>query len=644
MRVQAGFGVFFTPNADNARIYVLDRYGNHVPTGVVGEMYVAGAGVARGYLDRAELSAERFLDDPFVTGERMYRTGDLARWQANETGELELLFLGRADHQVKIRGHRIELGEIEAALLAHPSIRECVVDVRETQRAVLAPTDEGSIVHCAACGLPSNYPGVSFNAESVCSLCTAYTSYEEKVKSYFKAEGDLRAIVQKASATKEGKYDSVVLLSGGKDSTYMLYQVVEMGLTPLVFSLDNGYISDGAKANIQRVVDDLGLDLHFGSTPHMNAIFADSLRRHCNVCNGCFKTIYTLSMNVAHEHGIRYIFTGLARGQLFETRLTPEVFQSNSFEIDLIDRDILDARKAYHQQDDLIAKTLDVSIFQNENIFSEIEFVDFYRYVDVPLSDVLTYLDEHAPWVRPSDTGRSTNCLINDVGIHVHKKERGFHNYALPYSWDVRLGHKVREIALDELDDEIDVTNVQRILREIGYEDAAVETIEERQLVAYYTADTGLDSVDLRDHLARTLPIYMLPTHFVRIDSLPLTPNGKIDRRQLPDPLVTARGESATFVAPETDLEELIAEIWTETLRLPYASVGIHDNFFDLGGTSLPAIQIMARVNSEYQLDLPLRTFFDAPTVAALGEQVEAALIAEIEALSDEEAAALVGP
>jgi amino acid adenylation domain-containing protein len=126
-RVTAGTGpILIGPPIANTQFYLLDQRFHPVPVGVVGELYIGGAGLARGYWKRPELTAERFLPNPFTSG-RMYKTGDLGRWHVNKAGEGQIELLGRTDFQVKVRGYRIELGEIEAALARHPAVREAVV-------------------------------------------------------------------------------------------------------------------------------------------------------------------------------------------------------------------------------------------------------------------------------------------------------------------------------------------------------------------------------------------------------------------------------------------------------------------------------------------------------------------------------------
>ena len=127
-RVSSGQGrVPIGPPIDNTQFYVLDELGQPAPVGVAGELCIGGDGVARGYHNRPELTAERFVADPHRPGQRMYRTGDLARYLAD--GSID--FLGRLDHQIKLRGFRIEVEEIESVLAKHPTIKQAVVAVKE---------------------------------------------------------------------------------------------------------------------------------------------------------------------------------------------------------------------------------------------------------------------------------------------------------------------------------------------------------------------------------------------------------------------------------------------------------------------------------------------------------------------------------
>jgi len=150
---------------------------------------------------------------------------------------------------------------------------------------------------------------------------------------------------------------------------------------------------------------------------------------------------------------------------------------------------------------------------------------------------------------------------------------------------------------------------------------------------------------ELKSLLTTHLPDYMIPSAFVMLKSLPLTANGKVDRRALPAP--DDVNLHRLFVAPRNETERKLAAIWSSLLKVD--EVGIHDNFFELGGHSLLATQVISRMRQMFQAEIPLRSLFETPTVAALGEKIDAAgsdetarLLAELDELTDDEAERLL--
>jgi len=201
----------------------------------------------------------------------------------------------------------------------------------------------------------------------------------------------------------------------------------------------------------------------------------------------------------------------------------------------------------------------------------------------------------------------------------------------------------------------VEVTEVETALLEhTNVRESTVTAQEDRfgdkRLVAYLVPSKkpGPSISELRGLLKEKLPDYMIPSVFVMLNALPLTPAGKIDRKALPLP-DNSRPELGTpFVAPRTPVEEELAEIWVEVVGVD--QVGIHDNFFDLGGHSLAATRVISRIINTFNVELPIRFLFASPTVADMaviitenmakkaGEKELACMLAELESISDEEA------
>lgn len=373
---------------------------------------------------------------------------------------------------------------VAGALRASGLVSEC---------AVVAPSQAQRSQRCTRCALTGSYPGLQFDAAGVCDACHIYESRHERVSLWFRPFAELKGRLTRAG----GEHDCLLLYSGGKDSTYALYRLIDLGLRVLTFTFDNGFISPRALQNIERVTGELGVEHVTGRAEAMPDVLRESLERTSSVCPGCFKGLLSLSLDLACERGVPAIVTGLSRGQILEERLH-WFHERNIFDPAEIERQLAMGRRIYHGMDEY-AGLRQHGLLGPLPALDRVEVVDFYRYCDVTREEILAALRARsAEWKQPEDCGFcSSNCQINDVGISVHVRERGFHNYEVPTAWDVRLGHLSRQAALAELEGSVDSRRVGRLLDVIGYRPRD----RPPELTAYCVPAKGADLADLREVL-----------------------------------------------------------------------------------------------------------------------------------------------
>jgi amino acid adenylation domain-containing protein len=264
-----------------------------------------------------------------------------------------------------------------------------------------------------------------------------------------------------------------------------------------------------------------------------------------------------------------------------------------------------------------------------------------------PISNTQAYLLDRN--LEPVPIGVSGEVYLGGEGI-----ARGYYNRPeltaesfIPNPFDRKPGsrlYKTGDVArylpdgtiqyLGRLDHQVKIRGYRIELGEIettlnqltGIKEAVVVAREDEpgdiRIVAYVVPEEEpLSPPDLREFLKQTLPEYMVPAAFVELGEVPLTPNGKLDRQALPKPTGSLTGLETKFLAPRNPVEKVLAKIWSEVLGLE--RVGARDNFYELGGHSLLATQVVARVGQTFEVELPLRVFFENPTVAGLTEVLE---------------------
>ena len=547
----------------NIQMYILDKRLNPVPAGVHAELHIGGTGVGRGYHNRAELTAEKFIPDPFSPerGARLYRTGDLARHL--DDGNIE--FLGRIDHQVKIRGNRIELEEIEAVLEQHPCVREALV---------MARSDNGGNARVVAYVVPDQTEAITLPNQQLYRLPNGL-----EIAHLNRNETDFlyKEIFEDCSYLNNG-----ITLADGDC-------IFDVGANIGLFTL-RAY-QECANAQVYA----------FEPIP---PVF-EALRANANLYGLDVKLFNCgLSDETTQAEFTYYPKASLMSGAYAEAAEDEEVvraFLSNQDEslAEYADSFVEGRFEAEKHRCDL--KTLSQVIRENQ-----VDKIDLLK-IDVEKSelDVLRGIEE-GDWEK-----------IKQIAIEVHDIDG---RLELIKGLLETRGYDL-VITQDDLLKNTALYSISAARQSAVERRNSGTRADENGGSRLKLKKSVIEASHLQDYLKQRLPVYMVPSAFVLLEGFPTTPNGKVDRRALPAPGNIRPSLAAGFTAPRNSTERKLAEIWAGVLKVE--QVGIHDNFFELGGDSILSLQIIARANRAGMQLAPMH-MFQHQTVAALAAAADA--------------------
>lgn len=650
---------------DNARYYVLDERLQPCPIGVEGDLYIGGPVIALGYVNRPDLTAARFIADPFggASGQRIYRTGDRASFFPDGN----ICFLGRADGQVKVRGFRIELGEIEYAVSRHPAVRQAIAITRR---------DSAGDLRLVSYVLPD------LNAVE------SGTDVDEQVREWQEIydQGYLEVTDQDLGedfnlwvSSYTGESIPVGQMRAWRDAAvdrilgFTPRHVLELGagtgllLTRIVGSVEAYWATDFSNPVIER----LGRQV-------AEAGWADRVRllaRRADDLDGIPQIFDTIVLNSVAQYfpnerylvqvldsawellepGGRLVLGDIRRAcslRAFQTAvqrakhgdIPPAQLRSAVEQALLLEKELVIDPEWFHRWAERMGSAgVDVRLkdgdFHNELTRHRYEIVihkpggsavDRPRAVDaVPRLEWDGDLDELAGRVRhlgaaairitgiPNARVTHEVAAARDLGLEESEPPRSVplqpHEMT---AWAARQGWRVALTwsgsAVDHFEAVLftDATTEHAILSGTYVPVAGAGPWANDPAAAAGIA--ALPAV-LREYLATTLPEYMVPSAIIPIASVPLTANGKLDRAALPVPQYAAAWRGRL---PSTPEEKSLCEIFAGVLGL--ARVSVDDHFFTIGGHSLLATRVVSRIRAAHGVEIPIRTIFEAPTVAEL--------------------------
>jgi amino acid adenylation domain-containing protein/FkbM family methyltransferase len=548
----------------NTRVHVLDGDQSPVPVGVSGELYLGGVQVGRGYWGRPELTAERFVPDPFgAPGARLYRTGDSARLLPDGN----VAYGGRLDSQVKLRGFRIELGEIESALVEHGGVRTAAAAVRET---------EGGDRQLVAYVVPRRR-GVS--GAGARTLANGLTVLQQN-----RGETDFlyREIFESEVYSRHG----IVIEPEAC--------VFDVGANIGLFALYAGQRCPGGRIYC------------FEPLPPI----AETLRANVVQCEARVKV---LGVGLGEAEGeaefVYYRGNSIMSGR--------KSAADRRQDLEMVRQFMGNREEDSEETLELVRERMSGESFRCPlRRLSEVMRAEGVEHIDLLKIDV-----ERAEWQVLGGIDEEDWARIDQVVLEVHDEVE-----ALGSGQTEKLVALLRQRGFtvsweeDEAMRGVGLYNVYAT----RYSRERQQQAQARWLERAATAAAAvLTPASLRSHLQQKLPEYMVPAFFVLLDELPLSPNGKINRNALPDPKTDRdtlpsqkAGDEEKTARPQSNIGARLMKIWTALLQAD--EVEPDNGFFDIGGDSFLAVTLAKKISEEFDLQFKVTLVFAHPTFGSM--------------------------
>jgi len=618
----------------NTVAYILDENLLPVPPGVPGELFIGGVGVAAGYVNLPELTEERFIKDPFSKNSNasMYRTGDLSKYLPDGN----ICFLGRTDRQVKLRGFRIEPGEIEAVLKEHPSVEQSVVQVQESENGHQKLVGFVTLKEETAAEVSKKDEWAESPMELWPSVAEFYV-YDEFLY-YAMTNDERRNDAYKKALVASVKDKVVVEIGTGKDAILSRF-CVEAGAAKVYAVELNENTAKLARASVELA----------GYSDKITVVHGDAsqveLPELGDVC------VSEIVGAIGGSEGSAVIINNSRRLLKDGGKMIPE--RSNTMMAAVTLPDEIHKNPGFNKVPGHYTKAifdqvgypfdlrLCVKKFPNDHLLSTkdiFEDLDYTKHIELET--------EHNFRFEIFKKGRLDGILVwlnlqtmEGVVIDILEHEYCWLPVFLPVfnpgvavdEGDYITGVCTRTLCENGLNPDFLLegklvkTNGEEVLftynawhnKEVFKQNPFYETLFEHNTYGLLPQSLDGAQVGVEDFLQDKLPSYLLPNSIVVVDEIPLTMNGKIDRRKLNSIALGTKKKLDDHTAPQTVAEKTLASIWEDVLGIE--NVGIHHNFFKLGGDSILSIQIVSRARVA-GLEFTPKDLFENQTIAELAE------------------------